>query len=57
MISILENEYLEGNTAVRAKIVTFCKIPIYKSKQTTTNNQTVSRLSRIKETKVKGFKK
>lgn len=56
MIERVTQEYREGNLAVRTTVVTFLRIPIFKSKKTSTNNSAVSQLTTIKKsTKVKGF--
>jgi hypothetical protein len=56
MISIVTQEYREGNLAVRTTVITFLCIPIFKFRKTSTNNWLVSQLTTIKEvTKVKGF--
>lgn len=56
MISIIIQEYREGNLAVRDTVVIFLGIPIFKSRKTSTNNMAVEQLTPIKEvTKVKGF--
>lgn len=56
MISIVTQEYREGDLAVRTTVVTFLCIPIFKFRKTSTNNWLVSQLTTIKEvTKVKGF--
>lgn len=56
MISMVTQEYREGNLAVRTTVVTFLCIPIFKFRKTSTNNVAVGQLTPIKEvTKVKGF--
>ena len=56
MISIVIQEYREGNLAVRTTVVTFLCIPIFKFRKTSTNNVAVGQLTPIKETiKIKGF--
>lgn len=57
MIEVITQEYREGNLAVRTTIVTFLRIPIFKSSKTSTDNVAVRQLTAIKESiQVKGFK-
>lgn len=57
MINVITQEYKEGDLAIRTTIVTFLHIPIFKFKETTTNNIIVSNLTPIKEpVKIKGFR-
>lgn len=57
MIKKVTQEYREGNLAVKTTIISFLCIPIFKFRETTTNNTVVSQLTVIKElNKIKGFK-
>lgn len=56
MIKILNEEYCEGNLAIKEVKVTFFNIPIYKVKKTTTNRTIVSLLKgETKPPQIKGF--
>lgn len=57
MISMVTQEYREGNLAVRTTVVTFLCIPIFKFRKTSTNNVAVEQLTPIKREviKIKGF--
>lgn len=49
-------EYREGDLAVRTTVISFLCIPIFKFRETTTNNSIVNQLTVIKElNKIKGF--
>ena len=57
MIKKVTQEYREGDLAVRTTVISFLCIPIFKFRETTTNNSIVDRLTVIKElNKIKGFK-
>lgn len=57
MIKTLTQEYREGDLAVRVHIITLFNIPIFTSKNTTTNNAVVDQLTALKPvTKIKGFR-
>ena len=56
MINKVVKEYTEDNIAIRDTIITFLKIPIYKTKKITTNNVAVSQLTPTnKLIKIKGY--
>ena len=57
MVSMVTQEYREGNLATRTTVVTFFNIPIFKLKKTSTNNMAVRQLTPIEEkiTEIKGF--
>lgn len=56
MIKVFTKEYREGDLAVKTTEVTFLCIPIFKYRKPTTNNQAVTLLTIIKQSKkVKGF--
>lgn len=56
MIKVFTKEYREGDLAVKTTEVTFLCIPIFKYRKSTTNNQAVTLLTTIKQSKkVKGF--
>lgn len=57
MIKKIIQEYREGDLAVRTTVISFLCIPIFKFRETTTNNSIVNQLTVIKElNKIKGFK-
>lgn len=57
MIKKVIQEYREGDLAVRTIVISFLCIPIFKFRETTTNNSIVNQLTVIKElNKIKGFK-
>lgn len=57
MIKKVIQEYREGDLAVRTTVISFLCIPIFKFRETTTNNSIVNQLTVIKElNKIKGFK-
>ena len=56
MIETVKKEYREGDNAVRTTSITFFGIPIFKSKEITTNNDIVELLTVQKKTTIKGFK-
>ena len=57
MIKKVIQEYREGDLAVRTTVISFLCIPIFKFRETTTNNSIVNHLTVIKElNKIKGFK-
>ncbi len=56
MIKVLTKEYREGDQAVKATVVTFLCIPLFKYKKSTTNNKAVALLTVTNQPKkVKGF--
>lgn len=56
MIKKVIQEYREGDLAVRTTVISFLCIPIFKFRETTTNNSVVNQLTVIKElNKIKGF--
>lgn len=56
MIKIVTQEYVKENLAVKTTVITFLRIPIFKSEETTTNNIVVNQLMPVKEPiKIKGF--
>ena len=56
MIKMVTQEYQEGNLAVRTIVITFLFIPIFKFKETSTNQMVVRQLTPIKERiQLKGF--
>ena len=56
MIKKVTQEYREGDLAVRTTVISFLCIPIFKFRETTTNNSVVNQLTVIKElNKIKGF--
>ena len=56
MIKKITQEYREGDLAVRTTVISFLCIPIFKFRETTTNNSIVNQLTVIKElNKIKGF--
>lgn len=56
MIKKVIQEYREGDLAVRTTVISFLCIPIFKFRETTTNNSIVNQLTVIKElNKIKGF--
>lgn len=56
MIKKVTQEYREGDLAVRTTVISFLCIPIFKFRETTTNNSIVNQLTVIKElNKIKGF--
>lgn len=57
MIETVKKEYREGDNAVRTTSITFFGIPIFRSKEITTNNDIVELLTVQKKTTIKGFKK
>lgn len=57
MIETIKKEYREGDNAVRTTSITFFGIPIFRSKEITTNNDIVELLTVQKKTTIKGFKK
>ena len=57
MIKVITDEYREGDNAVRTTSITFFGIPIFRSKEITTNNDIVELLTVQKKTTIKGFKK
>lgn len=57
MIENIKKEYREGDNAVRTTSITFFGIPIFRSKEITTNNDIVELLTVQKKTTIKGFKK
>ena len=57
MIKTVKKEYREGDNAVRTTSITFFGIPIFRSKEITTNNDIVELLTVQKKTTIKGFKK
>ena len=56
MIETIKKEYREGDNAVRTTSITFFGIPIFRSKEITTNNDIVELLTVQKKTTIKGFK-
>lgn len=56
MIETVKKEYREGDNAVRTTSITFFGIPIFRSKEMTTNNDIVELLTVQKKTTIKGFK-
>lgn len=56
MIETVKKEYREGDNAVRTTSITFFGIPIFRSKEITTNNDIVELLTVQKKTTIKGFK-
>ena len=56
MIETVKKEYREGDNAVRTASITFFGIPIFRSKEITTNNDIVELLTVQKKTTIKGFK-
>lgn len=56
MIETVTKEYREGDNAVRTTSITFFGIPIFRSKEITTNNNLVKLLTVQKNTTIKGFK-
>ena len=57
MIKKVTQEYREGDLAVRTTVISFLCIPIFKFRETTTNNSIVNQLTVIEElNKIKGFK-
>ena len=57
MIETIKKEYRKGDNAVRTTSITFFGIPIFRSKEITTNNDIVELLTVQKKTTIKGFKK
>ena len=57
MIKVITDEYREGDNAVKTTSITFFGIPIFRSKEITTNNDIVELLTVQKKTTIKGFKK
>ena len=57
MIETVKKEYRKGDNAVRTTSITFFGIPIFRSKEITTNNDIVELLTVQKKTTIKGFKK
>ena len=57
MLETVKKEYREGDNAVRTTSITFFGIPIFRSKEITTNNDIVELLTVQKKTTIKGFKK
>ena len=57
MIETVKKEYREGDNAVRTTSITFFGIPIFRSKEITTNNDIVELLTVQKKTTIKCFKK
>lgn len=57
MIETVKKEYREGDNAVRTTSIAFFGIPIFRSKEITTNNDIVELLTVQKKTTIKGFKK
>ena len=57
MIETVKKEYREGDNAVRTTSITFFGIPIFRSKEITTNNDIVELLTVQKKTTIRGFKK
>ena len=56
MIETVKKEYRKGDNAVRTTYITFFGIPIFRSKEITTNNDIVELLTVQKKTTIKGFK-
>lgn len=56
MIETVKKEYRKGDNAVRTTSITFFGIPIFRSKEITTNNDIVELLTVQKRTTIKGFK-
>ena len=56
MIETVKKEYREGDNAVRTTSITFFGIPIFRSKEITTNNDIVELLTVQKKTTIKGFR-
>ena len=56
MIETVKKEYSKGDNAVRTTSITFYGIPIFRSKEITTNNDIVELLTVQKKTTIKGFK-
>ena len=56
MIETIKKEYRKGDNAVRTTSITFFGIPIFRSKEITTNNDIVELLTVQKKTTIKGFK-
>lgn len=56
MIETVKKEYRKGDNAVRTTSITFFGIPIFRSKEITTNNDIVELLTVQKKTTIKGFK-
>ena len=56
MIETVKKEYREGDNAVRTTSITFFGIPIFRSKEITTNNDIVELLTVQKKTTTKIFK-
>ena len=57
MIETVKKEYRKGDNAVRTTSIIFFGIPIFRSKEITTNNDIVELLTVQKKTTIKGFKK
>ena len=57
MIETVKKEYRKGDNAVRTTSISFFGIPIFRSKEITTNNDIVELLTVQKKTTIKGFKK
>lgn len=56
MIKVFDDEYREGDLAIKIVKVTFFGIPIYISKKTSTASNIVAALTQTKkQNKVKGF--
>ena len=56
MIETVTKEYRKGDNAVRTTSITFFGIPVFRSKEITTNNNLVELLIVQKKTTIKGFK-
>lgn len=56
MIETVTKEYRKGDNAVRTTSITFFGIPVFRSKEITTNNNLVELLTVQKKTTIKGFK-
>ena len=56
MIETVKKEYRKGDNAVRTTSITFFGIPIFRSKEITTNNDIVELLTVQKKTTIKGFR-